>query len=235
VRTIRTLALTPLPSEELVVAKTLKPSTGNAPKEGLKTRLKANAIFLGMALGVLWMIEIIDQISGDALQTHGIHPRDGEGLIGLVTSPLLHGDWGHLISNSIPFVVLGFFVLLRGKRAFIEVTVVTAIVGGFAVWLLAASGTNHIGASGVIFGYFGFLVGYGVFDRSLKNIALAVLVGIMYGGMIYGVLPGRSGISWEGHLFGFLAGGGLAYFIAKKAKENGGKGRVAATSKKRLL
>lgn len=227
---VRILSLQPL---ETTVAKTLKPSSGAAQKQNLKTRLKTNVIFLGIALGVLWAIEIIDQISGDALQTHGIHPRDGEGLIGLVTSPFLHGDWGHLVSNSIPFVVLGFFVLLRGKKAFVEVTIATAIVGGFAVWLLAAGGTNHIGASGVIFGYFGFLVGFGIFDRSLKNIALAVVVGVLYGGMIYGVLPGRAGISWEGHLFGFLAGVGLAYHVAKQRKA--AKTPVAGSTSKRLL
>ncbi|PIE17736.1 MAG: rhomboid family intramembrane serine protease [Proteobacteria bacterium] len=187
-------------------------------KRGAKERLKANLILIGIMLAVLWGIEIIDQISGGALDAHGIHPRQTEGLIGLVTSPLLHADFGHLTANSVPFAVLGFFILLRGLGDFIKVTVVTALVGGLAVWLVAGSNTNHIGASGVIFGYFGYLIAVGIFERSFKSIAVAAVVGVMYGGMVFGVLPGQPGVSWEGHLFGFLAGGGFGYFSSRKVR-----------------
>ncbi len=175
-------------------------------------------MLIGVLLAVMWGIEIIDSIIGQVIDDYGIHPRDPVGLIGLVTSPFLHADFNHLIANTVPFGVLGFFVLLRGRDTFIKVSVITALAGGLLVWLVGASYSNHVGASGVIFGYFGYLIAIGIFERSFKSLAAAVIVGLMYGGMIFGVFPGQEGISWEGHLFGFLAGGGFGYLSAQKAR-----------------
>lgn len=191
-----------------------------------RDRVKTYGLVLAIMLATMWGIEIIDNIFPHALDQYGIRPRHTVGLIGLVTAPFLHWNFAHLAANSIPFVVLGFFVMLRGLGKFIKVTAVTAIVGGLAVWLVGASNSDHIGASGVIFGYFGFLLGAGIFERSFKAIAAAVIVGLLYGGIIFGIFPSDPHVSWEGHLFGFVSGGGYAYLtvgrrVAKQKSQAG--------------
>ncbi|WP_437666201.1 rhomboid family intramembrane serine protease [Sorangium sp. So ce1182] len=169
--------------------------------------LKLHAALLGGFVALLWSIEILDAVvfrgSLDAL---GIRPRTVPGLVGIALAPLLHGGFAHLAANTLPFVGLGWLIMLRKKRDLLLVTLVAALVGGLGVWLLGAPSSVHIGASGVIFGYFGFLLLRGWFERSALSIALSLVVGLVYGGMIWGVLPTRMGISWEGHLFGFLGG-----------------------------
>ncbi|HTN92323.1 MAG TPA: rhomboid family intramembrane serine protease [Sorangium sp.] len=169
--------------------------------------LKLHAALLGGFVALLWSIEILDLVvfhgSLDAL---GIRPRTVPGLVGIALAPLLHGGFAHLAANTLPFVGLGWLIMLRKKRDLLLVTLVAALVGGLGVWLLGAPSSVHIGASGVIFGYFGFLLLRGWFERSALSIALSLVVGLVYGGMIWGVLPTRMGISWEGHLFGFLGG-----------------------------
>lgn len=154
----------------------------------------------------MWLVEILDSFAfNDGLQAHGIEPRQIDGLEGVVFAPVLHGGWTHLISNSVPFLVLGALVMSYGLPRWIKATGFITIVAGLATWLLARSG-NHIGASILVFGYFGFLLGMAWFERSVKSIAIAVLVAVVYGGLIWGVLPTDSGVSWEGHLFGVIAG-----------------------------
>ncbi|WP_437758994.1 rhomboid family intramembrane serine protease [Sorangium sp. So ce1389] len=169
--------------------------------------LKLHAALLGGFVALLWSIEILDLVvfrgSLDAL---GIRPRTVPGLVGIALAPLLHGGFAHLAANTLPFVGLGWLIMLRKKRDLFLVTLVAALVGGLGVWLLGSPSSVHIGASGVIFGYFGFLLLRGWFERSALSIALSLVVGLVYGGMIWGVLPTRMGISWEGHLFGFLGG-----------------------------
>ncbi|WP_437514010.1 rhomboid family intramembrane serine protease [Sorangium sp. So ce1099] len=169
--------------------------------------LKLHAALLGGFVALLWGIEILDLVvfrgSLDAL---GIRPRTVPGLVGIALAPLLHGGFAHLAANTLPFVGLGWLIMLRKKRDLFLVTLVATLVGGLGVWLLGSPSSVHIGASGVIFGYFGFLLLRGWFERSALSIALSLVVGLVYGGMIWGVLPTRMGISWEGHLFGFLGG-----------------------------
>lgn len=197
----------------------LKQKTPATPANpGSKTGvLKQNALIIGIALAAMWGLEIIDAIAGQALNSWGILPRHVSGLIGIPLAPLLHGDFGHLAANTVPFAVLAFFTLLRGVKTFALVTAFSVVVGGLLVWLMGSS-AYHIGASGLIFGYFGYLIAAGIFERSLKSILLAVLVGLLYGGMIFGVMPGRVGVSWEGHLFGFLAGAGYAWLSIGRLK-----------------
>lgn len=169
-----------------------------------KTILTARVI--GGALLLMWAIELLDTFAfDDGLQRHGIEPRQIDGLEGVLFAPLLHAGWSHIISNSIPFVVLGGLVMLYGLRKWISVTAIVTIGAGLATWVLARSG-NHIGASTLVFGYFGFLVGSGWFERSIKAIGIAAAVALIYGGLIFGVIPRGSGVSWEGHLFGVIAG-----------------------------
>ncbi|MCL4111974.1 UNVERIFIED_CONTAM: hypothetical protein GTU68_008728 [Idotea baltica] len=165
----------------------------------------------------MWIIEIVDSLFlGQKLNQYGIIPRDRSGLIGIPLSPFLHGGFGHLISNTVPLLVLGSLVLLSSTKQFLQVTATIVLVGGLGVWLFAIGRNEcHIGASGVVFGYFGYLVVRGYFERTIPSLIVAAIVIFMYGGgMIFGMLPVTPGVSWEGHLFGFLAGAFAARSLA---------------------
>lgn len=169
---------------------------------------------VGGSLALMWLIEALDTFAfDDGLQAHGIEPRQIDGLEGIVLAPLLHGGWSHIISNSIPFLVLGALVMTYGLRRWVTATAFITVAAGIATWLMARSG-NHIGASILVFGYFGFLLGMAWFERSLKSIGIAVVVAVIYGGLIWGVIPSDSGVSWEGHLFGVIAGVAAAWLVA---------------------
>jgi len=203
---------------------TFAPATGAlgkpAPAKG--DTLRQRAYIIGIALATMWGLEVIDAIIGQRMNSLGIEPRTASGLIGIPLAPFLHGGFGHLIANTIPFALLGFLTIMRGVSTFFLVSAFVTIVGGLAVWLLASSG-YHIGASGVIFGLFGYNLAMGIFERSFKSIAMAALVGLLYGSMLFGVFPGQRGISWEGHLFGFAAGVGFAYLSVRKAAKAAAK------------
>ncbi|MEO0537890.1 MAG: rhomboid family intramembrane serine protease [Cyanobacteria bacterium P01_A01_bin.123] len=183
---------------------------------GIAGELKQQAIILGGFVVLLWGVEILDAlIFRGALNQYGIRPRELSGLWGILFAPLLHGNFEHLIANTFPLVTLGWFVMVREISDFFIVTLFAAIIGGLGTWLVGASGSVHIGASGVVFGYLGFLLLRGYFERSVTSIALALLVFVLYGSLIWGVLPSQPGISWEGHLFGFIGGAVAARLLAK--------------------
>ncbi len=174
--------------------------------------LPPQLVWLVGALALMWAIEIADTvILGEWLQSGGIHPRRLDGLDGIVWAPFLHSNFGHLLGNSLPFVVLGALVAFRGARVWLTVTVIVVVFGGAATWLLARSG-NHIGASGLVFGYLGYLLGAAWFERSVQAIVLAAVAGFLYWGLVFGLLP-TGQVSWEGHLFGAVAGFAAAKLI----------------------
>ncbi|WP_433935883.1 rhomboid family intramembrane serine protease [Sorangium cellulosum] len=181
--------------------------------------LKLHATLLGGFVALLWAIEIIDfLVFRGSLDALGIRPRTVPGLVGIALAPLLHGSFAHLAANTLPFLGLGWLIMLRKTSDLVLVTLLSALVGGLGVWLTGSPSSVHIGASGVIFGYFGFLLLRGWFERSAVSIALSLGVGLFYGGMIWGVLPTRMGISWEGHLFGFLGGVLAARLLAGRLR-----------------
>lgn len=167
-----------------------------------------DAILLLVAfLAILWGLEIMDEyLWHQWLNAYGIIPRDDEAIFGVFTAPFLHAGFDHLTANTVPLAVLGFLICLRGTGAFLLVSVLVAVLGGLGVWLVGEAHSVHIGASGLIFGYLGFLLAAGFIERSVPAMALTVIVGILYGSALWGVLPGQPGVSWEGHLFGFVAG-----------------------------
>ncbi|NES81860.1 MAG: rhomboid family intramembrane serine protease [Moorea sp. SIO2B7] len=184
-------------------------------------QLKAQASILGGFVATFWIVEIIDRLFfRDKLSYFGIIPHRLIGLRGVLFAPFLHGGWGHLIANTIPFIVLGWFVMLQETSDFFLVTAMTMLVGGLGVWLFGASGSIHIGASILIFGYLGFLLLRGYFQRDFPSIFLSIIVGFLYGGLIWGVLPSQQGISWEGHLFGFIGGVLAARMIGKRRRSS---------------
>jgi membrane associated rhomboid family serine protease len=170
---------------------------------------------------LLWGIEAYDQVTGQWLYADGIVPRSVDGLDGIVWAPLLHGSWAHLIANTLPFLVFGFLAMAHGIGRFVVVTAVIWLVGGLGVWLTGAPGTVHIGMSGVIFGWLTYLLVRGFFARSGRQILLAVVLFFLWGGILLGVLPGQPGVSWQGHLFGALAGVLAAWLVARRAANRG--------------
>lgn len=173
----------------------------------------ASLVAVGALAASFWVIEAVDSIAfDDRLQGGGIHPRRLDGLDGILWAPFLHGGWDHLVSNTVPFVVLGALVAGHGRRAWLLATAVITVVGGGLTWLLARGG-NHVGVSGLIFGYIGFLLGAALLRRNLRSLVLAGIAMLLYSGFWLGFLP-RAGISWEGHLFGAIAGVGAAWWWA---------------------
>jgi membrane associated rhomboid family serine protease len=168
----------------------------------LKTQIK----ILATVVSIFWIVFILNEvIFGRRLNAFGILPHNLVGLRGILFAPFLHGSFYHIAANTVPFVVLGWLVMLRNTKDFYFVSFLSALVGGLGTWLFGRD-SIHIGASGVIFGYFGYLLFRGYFEKSFVAIAISIAIAIGYGGMIWGVLPTRSYISWEGHLFGFIGG-----------------------------
>ncbi len=167
-----------------------------------------------LALALMWSIELVDSVFlDDWFQSGGIHPRKADGLDGILWAPLLHVDWGHLAGNSVPLGVMGGLVSARGFRYWATVTTSIVVVGGFFTWLLAG-GTNHVGASGVVFGYFGALLSAAWFERKPAALGGALLAIFLYGSIVQGLIP-QPQLSWEGHLFGLLAGAVAARVLAE--------------------
>jgi membrane associated rhomboid family serine protease len=180
-------------------------------------RTRAAAIVtLGFTM-LLYLIELVDaSVFHQRLDQAGIQPREVDGLDGVLFAPLLHAGWAHLEANTVPVLLFGFLAMAAGLRQWIAVTATIWLLGGLGVWLTGTSGSVTIGASGLAFGWLTFLLFRGLFNRSPLQIGLAVLLLFFWGGLLWGVLPGQPGISWQGHLFGAVAGI-LAAWLAAKA------------------
>ncbi|WP_211232448.1 rhomboid family intramembrane serine protease [Thermocrispum municipale] len=208
------------------------PSTTSAKPVDKRRRVlppnpKAAALVALGFTAVLYLVELVDVILPANLDAGGIEPREVDGLLGVVFSPLLHGTWEHLAANTIPVLLFAFLAMAGGIGQWIAVTLTIWILGGLGVWLTGADGTVHIGASGLAFGWLAFLLVRGIFNRAPGQLVLAVVLFVLYGGMLWGVLPGAANVSWQGHLFGALAGV-LAAWLAAKADRSVGKSTPTA-------
>lgn len=170
-------------------------------------------------LALMWLVQIADALLPGSFTPFGLRSWDPAGLAGIVVGPLLHANWAHLIANSVPLLVLGCLVAVEGARRFWAVTAFAAVIGGLGTWLLNAPGTLTVGASGLVFGYFGYTIARvfapgRVSHRILYAVIALVVVGVYGGSMLAGVVGVREGISWQAHLFGAV-GGALAAFSGK--------------------
>ena len=178
-----------------------------ADEEQLKRSDRQQGVVLvGAMVALMWVVEVIDQIAGGDLDQYGIEPHDPDGLVGIFTAPFLHAGFDHLIGNTVPFVLLGVMIALSGLGRLIAATAIIALAGGLGTWLIAPSGTEHIGASGVVFGYAAYLISRGLFSRNMLHLAVGVIVLVLYGTTLLSGLVPTDGISWQGHLCGGLAG-----------------------------
>ncbi len=160
-------------------------------------------------VAIIWIVFALQSI-GFNLGQFGIYPRHTSGLVGIVASPFLHGSLAHIVSNTLPLLVLSVLLFLFYPKLAIRVIIFSMLIGGILVWLFARS-AFHIGASGLIFSLLGFILASGIFRKNAMSIIIAIIVFFIYGGVIWGVLPSDPNVSFEGHLFGFIAGCFLAY------------------------
>src|SRR5215207_10511565 len=168
-------------------------------------------------LAGLWFLEILDQLSGNQLDQYGIHAQEIDGVPEILTAPFLHAGWDHLISNSLPFLVLGFLVLLSGLARWLVSSLIIIVISGMTAWLLTPANTIILGASGLIFGWLTYLLARGLWSRRPAQVVIAVLVLLVYGGLIWGVFPSGAGISWQAHLGGAVAGVLAAWLLHRRA------------------
>lgn len=162
----------------------------------------------------LWLIHVVQFATGWDWAFLGVFPRESSGLLGILTGPLIHGSWEHLINNSLPLLILGASVFYFFKKIAWQVVFISYITPGLATWI-AARPSFHIGISGVVYALAFFIFFSGVFRKDIRSMTLSLLVAFWYGSMIWGVFPGQQGISWEGHLFGALTGLALAFNFRK--------------------
>src|SRR5215210_7113621 len=176
-------------------------------------------ILVGAMAALMWVVEIVDA-AGAHLDANGIHPRDVDTLPDIAFAPFLHAGFGHLIGNTIPFLVLGGAIALGGLARTAAVVLIVAVVGGLGTWLVGPADTNHIGASGLVFGFAAYLVARGAFSRRLLHLGVGLLVLGVYGTtLLFGLVP-HPGISWQGHLFGAVGG-----VVAARALSDGSRWR----------
>ena len=162
-------------------------------------------VLLVALVAVMWAVEVVDLVTGD-LDSAGIRPRDADGLVGVALAPFLHGGFAHLMGNTIPFVVLGAAIALGGLARIAAVTVIVAVVGGLGTWLTAPTGTIHIGASGLVFGFAAYLVARGAYSRRPLHVVAGLAVLAVFGTTLLSGLVPTPGVSWQGHLFGAIGG-----------------------------
>ncbi len=204
-------------------------SSGSEPAKRVRgsvlpAKVKPAAITVGSLGALLTVVQLVNSLMSYRLSADfGLVPRSWHGLIGVITAPLLHASWGHLLSNLVPLLIFGFLILVGSVRQFVAVTVLVWLVSGLGVWLIGPTGTT-VGASGLVFGWLAYLVTRGIFTRNLGQIAIGSVLLILWGGVFWtGIIKvavadvtGPVTISWQGHLFGAI-GGVLAAFLVAKA------------------
>ncbi|WP_113704482.1 rhomboid family intramembrane serine protease [Nonomuraea lactucae] len=173
-------------------------------------------VVMAVLLGVMWAIEIVDfMLNGTLDRQFGIVGWEPDGLLGIIFAPFLHDGFAHLMANSLPLLILGFLAAVRGLGKFLAATALIVLIGGIGTWF-TSPGTITVGASGLVFGYFGYVVARGLFDRRALDIVIGVGVAIAYYSILWGLLPNQQGISWQGHLFGLIAGVIAAWLLRRK-------------------
>ncbi|MEO6857282.1 MAG: rhomboid family intramembrane serine protease [Solirubrobacteraceae bacterium] len=187
-------------------------------------RRRASVEGLALLVGIvvfMWLVEGINTIDNQRLNTDGIYPRNVDHLWGILTAPFLHLSFAHLIDNTIPFVFMGVIIALRGAARLALVTAIVIVIGGLGTWLIAPAGTVTVGASGVVFGYATYLLTRGIFNRSWLEFLTGVVVGVVWGGALLSSLVPQRGISWQGHVCGAVGGVVAAWLLARPRTQPG--------------
>ena len=184
------------------------------PARPSQTQRDGLALLIGI-VGLMWVLEVINTLDSNRLDYDGIYPRNFDRLWGVVASPFLHVSFAHLISNTIPFLFLGAIIAFQGAARLAIVTGIVIVIGGLGTWLIAPAGAVTVGASGVVFGYAAYLLTRGLFDRSMVEILIGVVVAVVWGGALLASLVPHYGISWQAHACGAVGGIVAAWLLAK--------------------
>ncbi|GAA4193098.1 rhomboid family intramembrane serine protease [Microbispora amethystogenes] len=182
----------------------------------LLTGALGSAILMIVLVSAMWAIEILDYVENNRLDRYGIVAHEPDGLPGILFAPFLHAGFAHLMANSVPLLILGFVAAIRGIGRFLAASLIVILVSGMGVWLTSPPDTLTIGASGLVFGYFGYVVARGLFDRRALDIVLGVVVAVAYYSILWGALPTQPGVSWQGHLFGLIGGVIAAWLLRRR-------------------
>jgi membrane associated rhomboid family serine protease len=166
-------------------------------------------------VALMWVIEVVNTLDSNNLDFDGIYPRNFDRVWGVFTAPFLHVSFAHLISNTIPFLFMGAIIAMRGAARLAVVTAIVIIVGGIGTWLIAPAGASTVGASGVVFGYAAYLLTRGLFDRSVVELLIGLVVGVVWGGALLSSLVPHYGISWQAHACGAFGGVIAAWALAR--------------------
>lgn len=185
-----------------------------------KRRVFSGIFFPALLVVILWGIKLIEITYSIEFARLGILPRTVEGFPGIFTAPLIHGDLNHLYSNTLPLLILGIIIFYFYRNAAFPLFMWIYFATGLFVWIAASGEGYHIGASGLVYGFVSFLFFSGIFRKSRKSMALALLVTFVYGSMVWGIFPLNNAISWETHFFGALAGCFCAWYYRKSGKLN---------------
>lgn len=190
------------------------------PGRSLKYRDQREGITLLVGIiALMWVVEVINAADSYNLDRDGIYARNLGRLWGILTAPFIHANFvPHLLDNTIPFAFLGLIIALRGAQRLAAVTAIVIVLGGLGTWLIAPAHSVTIGASGVVFGYAAYLLARGFFDRSALELAVGLVVGVLWGGALISSLVPHTGISWQGHLCGGIAGVIAAYLLRRQGK-----------------
>jgi membrane associated rhomboid family serine protease len=182
---------------------------------GRRGRRREGLALLAAIVLLMWLVEAINSIDANALTRDGIYARNVGRFWGILTAPFIHGSVQHLIGNTVPFVFLGLIIALHGARRLLLVTGFIIVIGGLGTWVIGPSGASTIGASGVVFGYATYLLSRGFFDRSLWEVSVGALVGVIWGAVLVSSLVPHGGISWQAHLCGGVAGVIVAWRLSR--------------------
>lgn len=206
-----------MPSSIPAVDRRLPPEKRRQSLEGL--------ILLAAIVAVMWFLEAINAVDHNALDNAaGIVPRNVDHVWAIFTAPFLHYSWTHLTDNTIPFVFMGVIIALRGAARLALVTLIVVVIGGLGTWLIAPAGTETVGASGIVFGYATYLFARGLFDHSVLEVLIGIVVGVVWGAALVASIVPQQGISWQGHVCGAIGGVVAAYLLARPRSGAGATG-----------
>ncbi len=187
-------------------------------------------VLAGIVL-LMWLVEAINSLDGNRLDHDGLYSRSVSRFWGILSSPFIHASFQHLIDNTVPFIFLGVIIALHGARRLLVVTGFIVLIGGLGTWLIGPGGnTSTIGASGIVFGYATYLLARGFFDRSIWELAVGLFVGVIWGAVLISSLIPRSGVSWQGHLCGGIAGVIVAWRLSRVDHRHEQRDDVVAAS-----
>ncbi|TVT62871.1 rhomboid family intramembrane serine protease [Amycolatopsis rhizosphaerae] len=206
------------------------PAPTGQRKRILPAQPKAAALVMLSFTALLYVIELVDVALGGRMNGEGVVPRTLSGLDGVVWAPLLHASWSHLAANTVPVLVFGFLAMATGLTRWIVVTALIWVISGLGVWLTGPADTSTIGASGLAFGWLAYLLVRGLFNRAIGQLLVAAVLLALWGGTLWGLLPGADGISWQAHLFGALGGILAAWLAARADRSRAGKAAKAPGS-----